>query len=59
MKMKPKIFSKKETLGLELALETITKGEQMLNKLNKKDQEILIDFVLIIEKDYLTEIFRE
>jgi hypothetical protein len=31
----------------------------MLNKLNKKDQEILIDFVLIIEKDYLTEIFRE
>ena len=59
MKMKPKIFSKKETLGLELALETITKGEQMLNKLTKKDQEILIDFVLIIEKDYLTEIFRE
>ena len=59
MKMKPKIFSKKETLGLELALETIIKGEQMLNKLTKTDQEILIDFVLIIEKDHLTEIFRE
>ena len=59
MKMKPKIFTQKETLGLELALETITKGEQMLNKLTKKDQEILIDFVLTIEKDNLTELFSE
>ncbi len=57
MKMKLKIFSKKEIIGLELALETITKGEQMLDKLTKQDQKILTEFVLKIEKDNLIEIF--
>ena len=59
MKNKPKIFSKKEIAGLSLALETISKGEQMLNKLTLKDQEILIGFVLQIEKDYLQTIFSK
>lgn len=59
MSKKTKIFSKKEIIGLELALETITKGEEMLNKLNQKDQEILIDFVLQIEKDQLNDIFSK
>jgi hypothetical protein len=58
MKNKPKVFSNKEIVGLSLALETITKGEQMLNKLTLKDQEILIVFVLQIEKDYLEAIFK-
>ena len=55
--MKLKIFSKKEIIGLELALETITKGEQMLDKLTKQDQKILTEFVMKIEKDNLIEIF--
>ncbi|TXD51699.1 MULTISPECIES: hypothetical protein [unclassified Polaribacter] len=59
MKNKPKIFSKKEIIGLSLALETISKGEEMLNKLTLKDQEILIGFVLQIEKDCLQEIFSK
>lgn len=59
MKKKSKIFTKKEIIGLQLALETITKGEEMLNKLNQKDQEILIDFVLQIEQDQLDEIFSK
>ena len=59
MKNKPKIFSQKEISGLSLALETISKGEQMLNKLTLKDQEILIGFVLQIEKDYLQTIFSK
>ncbi len=59
MKKKPKVFSKKEIFGLELALETITKGEEMLNKLTKKDQEILIDFVLQIEQDYMNNLFSK
>jgi hypothetical protein len=59
MKKKPKIFSQKEITGLSLALETISKGEEMLNKLTQKDQEILIAFVLKIEKDYLQEIFSK
>ncbi|WP_397446827.1 hypothetical protein [Polaribacter sp. R77954] len=59
MKKKQKVFSKKEIIGLELALETITKGEEMLNKLNQKDQEILIDFVLQIEKDHIHKIFSK
>ncbi len=57
MKSKPKIFSEKEIIGLNLALETISKGEEMLNKLARKDQKILIEFVLKIEKDCLKEIF--
>lgn len=57
MKKKPKIFSKKEVAGLALALETISKGEEVLDKLTQKDQEILIKYVLEIEKDYLNEIF--
>ncbi|UAM99568.1 hypothetical protein K8354_07120 [Polaribacter litorisediminis] len=59
MKKKPKIFSKKEIIGLTLALETISKGEELLNTLTQKDQEILIAFVLQIEKDYLQEIFSK
>lgn len=59
MKKKSKIFSKKEIAGLELALETISKGEKMLDKLNKKDQQILIEFVLKIEKDNLNKIFSK
>jgi hypothetical protein len=59
MRNKPKIFSQKEIIGLTLALETISKGEEMLNKLTQKDQEILIGFVLQIEKDCLQEIFSK
>jgi hypothetical protein len=59
MKQKPKIFSQKEIIGLALALETISKGEEMLNKLTQKDQEILIGFVLRIEKDCLEKIFSK
>ena len=59
MKKKPKTFSQKEIMGLNLALETITKGEEMLNKLTLKDQGILIDFVLQIEKDNLEKIFTK
>lgn len=59
MKQKPKIFSQKEIIGLALALETISKGEEMLNKLTQKDQEILIGFVLQIEKDCLEKIFSK
>ena len=59
MKKKPKTYSQKEIMGLNLALETITKGEEMLNKLTLKDQGILIDFVLQIEKDNLEKIFTK
>ncbi|WP_026778100.1 hypothetical protein [Polaribacter sp. Hel_I_88] len=58
MKSKPKVFSIKEIKGLSLALETISKGEEMLNKITLKDQEILIGFVLQIEKDHLQAIFK-
>lgn len=59
MRNKPKIFSQKEIIGLTLALDTISKGEEMLNKLTQKDQEILIAFVLQIEKDCLEKIFSK
>lgn len=59
MKNKPKVFSQKEIIGLKLALETISKGEELLNKLARKDQEILIAFVLKIEKDNLNELFSK
>ena len=58
MRRKPKLFSTKEISGLSLALETIAKGEAMLNKLTEKDQEILIDFVLKIEQDHLQNLFK-
>ncbi|MFY9241714.1 MAG: hypothetical protein WAO74_01660 [Polaribacter sp.] len=57
MQNKPKLFTQKEIKGLKLALETISKGEEVLNKLVKKDQEILISIVLQIEKDHLNKIF--
>ena len=59
MKDKPKIFTEKEIIGLSLALETIAKGEEMLNKLTPKDQEILIGFVLQIEQDYMKALFNK
>lgn len=58
MKKKPNVFSKKEITGLELALITISKGEELLNQLNEEDQEILISSVLKIEKDNLDQIFK-
>ncbi|NVJ88857.1 MAG: hypothetical protein HWD82_05400 [Flavobacteriaceae bacterium] len=57
MTKKPNIFSKKEIKGLTLALETIQKGEELLNSLNIKEQEVLVDFVVNIERDYLKNIF--
>jgi len=59
MKKKPTIFSKKEIIGLELALTTISKGEELLNQLNEEDQEILISSILKIEKDNLEMIFKK
>ena len=58
MKKKSDIFSKKEITGLELALTTISRGEELLNQLNEEDQEILISTVLKIEKDNLDRIFK-
>lgn len=58
MKNKPNVFLEKEIIGLELALTTISKGEELLNQLDEKDQEILISFVLKIEKDNLDNIFK-
>lgn len=57
MENKSNTFNANEVSSLKLALETISKGEQMLNKLTPKDQEILVNFVLKIEKDKLNEIF--
>ena len=57
MQKKSTVFSKKEISGLELALETIAKGEALLNELTEENQKILIDFVLTVEKDNLNKIF--
>ena len=59
MKKKPKVFSAKEIAGLALALETINKGEEMLDKLSEENQKILIEYVVTIEKDNLIEIFSK
>lgn len=58
MKKKSNLFSKKEIQGLELALETISKGDELLNQLTEENQKILIDFVVTIEKDHLNAIFN-
>lgn len=58
MKKKSNLFSKKEIQGLELALETISKGDELLNQLTNENQKILIDFVVTIEKDHLNTIFN-
>lgn len=57
MKRKPKLFSSTEIKGLELALETIEQGEQILDTLSQEEQEILVEFVVKIERQNLEEIY--
>lgn len=57
MKKKPTLFSKKEIAGLELALETIKQGEKTLDSLSIEEQEILVQYVVKIERDNLEEIY--
>lgn len=57
MKKKPKLFTSTEIKGLELALETIEQGERILDTLSQEEQEILVEFVVKIEKQNLEEIY--
>ncbi len=49
-------FSDNEIQGLKAGLEMIVKGEELLNSLKPKDQKILIDLIVKIEKDNLKKI---
>lgn len=58
MKKKPKMFSQQEVRGLEIGLEMIAKGDKVLNNLSKEHQDMLIQFIIQVEKDYLHDLFN-
>lgn len=59
MKKKQHLFTIDDIKAVEVALEMIEKGMEMLDKLPKEDQEILIQFITKIERDYLESLFEQ
>ena len=57
MKIKSDLFSIEEVKGLEIGLEMISKGDRVLNSLSQEHQDLLIEFIIKVEKDNLNELF--
>ncbi len=57
MQKKKHVFSTQEIKGLQIGLEMITKGYDVLNSLSKDNQDLLIQFILTVERDNLDELF--
>jgi len=53
MKKRPTIYSEKEVKGLEIGQEIIVEADGIFNKLNKKEQQEIFDFILKMEKELL------
>lgn len=59
MKERSDLFSPKEISGIELGLELITKGDEMLTSLSSVDKDYILDMVVKIEKGIMGEIFKK
>lgn len=59
MKQKEHLFTKDDVNAVSVALEMIEKGMEMLEKLSPKEQEILIQFITKIERDYIDNLFAK
>ena len=57
MQKKKHVFSPQEIKGLQIGLEMISKGYDVLNSLSKDNQDLLIQFILTVERDNLDELF--
>lgn len=57
MQKQQELFSSEDIKGLEIGLQMISRGHEVLNRLSKKDQDILIQFIVAVEKDNLEELF--
>ena len=58
MKKNENMFSSQEIKGLEIGLEMISKGDKVLNSLSEEHKDLLIQFIIQIEKDHLNELFQ-
>lgn len=59
MQKQQHVFATEDIKGLEIGLQIITKGNEVLNSLSSKDQDILIQFIVAIEKDNLDALFSK
>ncbi|RNC84144.1 MAG: hypothetical protein ED556_11840 [Winogradskyella sp.] len=57
MRKNPKLFSEQEISGLEIGLEMIIKGDKVLNDLSEEHKDLLIQFIIQVEKDNLNDLF--
>lgn len=57
MRKQEDVFASEDIKGLEIGLQMITKGNEVLNSLSTEDQGILIQFIVAIEKDNLDTLF--
>lgn len=58
MKKNTELFSADEVKGLEIGLEMIKRGDDVLNNLSEEHKDILIQFIIQVEKDNLEELFQ-
>ena len=58
MKKNTELFSADEVKGLEIGLEMIKRGDDVLNNLSEEHKDILIQFIIQVEKDNLEELFN-
>ncbi len=57
MKERSDVFTTKDISGIELGLELIIKGDELLESLSAEDQDYILDMVVKIEKGVIEEIF--
>ncbi len=59
MRKRPNLFSFEEIRGLEMGLDIIEQGNIVFDKLSKKEQVLVFDFVVMVEREFLREIREE
>ena len=58
MKINTELFTADEVKGLEIGLEMIKRGDDVLNSLSEEHKDILIQLIIQVEKDNLEELFQ-
>lgn len=59
MEAKPQVYGEAEIKGLSLGRDLIAAGNHLFDQLNTKEQSMIFDFVIMVERDFLTRIFEE
>lgn len=59
MKKRPNVYSDTEIKGLEIGYDIIRLGDELFEQLSAKNQKLIFEFLVQVEKDALDEVFNQ